>query len=257
VIRDVHNIIPVTMAGLLHAGFVASMLFVFDFGPSPVRAQPTLVFETEMVTMEDLEVTTPPPAIREPEPEPLPEPDPIPPEPEVDTARLEAEEKMRKEEEAKENIRIAAEKEAERKRVAAEKKRLAEVERQRQENMREKREAEEMAVAVASAEAMRNEQQRLDAQNSDAMRRYVFALQSTIQRNFIRPASAVSGIECVINVRQLPGGDVVSVKIGVCNGNDAVRRAIEAAVKKSSPLPQPENQILFARDLRITFKPEE
>jgi colicin import membrane protein len=82
-------------------------------------------------------------------------------------------------------------------------------------------------------------------------------LQSTIQRNFIRPASAVSGIECVINVRQLPGGDVVSVKIGVCNGNDAVRRAIEVAVRKSSPLPQPENQILFERDLRITFKPEE
>ena len=114
-----------------------------------------------------------------------------------------------------------------------------------------------MAAAAAGAEAMRNEQARIDAQNSDAMRRYIFALQGKIQRNFIRPASAVVGIECVINVRQLPGGHVDSVTIGVCNGNDAVRRAIEVAVHKSSPLPQPENQILFDRYLRITFKPEE
>ena len=263
------------MAAVLHAGFVASMLFVFDFGPT-ARAQPTLVFETELVTMEDLELATPPPVINEPEP--LPEPDPVPPpEPEVDTARIEAEEEMRLKELAIETARIAAVKEAdrkkraeeaaerkkreeaelERKRVEAEKKRLAEVERQRLENLREKREAEEFAAAAATAAAMKDEQDRIDAQNSDAMQRYIFALQNRIQRNFIRPASAVSGIECVINVRQLPGGHVESVAIGSCNGNDAVRRAIEAAVRKSSPLPLPENQILFERHLRITFKPEE
>ena len=93
--------------------------------------------------------------------------------------------------------------------------------------------------------------------DSDAMRRYQYALQNKIQRNFTRPASAKSGIECVINVRQLPDGNVESVSIGRCNGNDAVRRAIEAAVHKSSPLPVPEDRILFDQNLRITFKPEE
>ena len=38
---------------------------------------------------------------------------------------------------------------------------------------------------------------------------------------------------------------------------DAVRRAIEAAVYKAQPLPQPDNPRIFQRDLRITFKPEQ
>jgi colicin import membrane protein len=76
-------------------------------------------------------------------------------------------------------------------------------------------------------------------------------------RNWAAPASASPGIECVIDVRQLRSGDVVSATVGRCNGDEAVRRSIEAAVLKASPLPQPEDPNLFNRDLRITFQPEE
>ena len=56
---------------------------------------------------------------------------------------------------------------------------------------------------------------------------------------WVRPASAVPGIECVVHVTQIPGGDVVNARVGRCNGDASVVRSIVAAVEKSSPLPPP------------------
>jgi colicin import membrane protein len=49
----------------------------------------------------------------------------------------------------------------------------------------------------------------------------------------------------------------MDAQVGRCNGDEAVRRAVEAAVYKASPLPEPDNPAIFQRDLRITFKPEQ
>jgi colicin import membrane protein len=93
--------------------------------------------------------------------------------------------------------------------------------------------------------------------SSGEMARYIFAIQRKIEQNWIRPASAVPGLECVINVRQVPGGEVIGATIESCNGDAAVQRSIEAAVFKASPLPEPDNPTLFDRNLRIIFKPEQ
>jgi TonB C terminal len=95
------------------------------------------------------------------------------------------------------------------------------------------------------------------AADSGEMARYQFALLQKIMRNWVQPASALPGIECVIDVRQSRTGDVITATVGHCNGDAAVRRSIEEAVLQASPLPQPEDPNLFQRDLRITFKPEE
>ena len=76
-------------------------------------------------------------------------------------------------------------------------------------------------------------------------------LKHQIVRNWIEPPSALPGIECVVRVRQLPNGEVVEVSIAECNGDEAVRRSIEAAVYKASPLPIPSNRSLFDRNLTI------
>jgi colicin import membrane protein len=89
------------------------------------------------------------------------------------------------------------------------------------------------------------------------MAAYVYAIQQKIERNWIRPASAMPGLECVVLVRQVPGGEVVGASIERCNGDAAVQRSIEAAVFKASPLPEPDNPSLFDRNLRIIFKPEQ
>ncbi len=85
---------------------------------------------------------------------------------------------------------------------------------------------------------------------------YIRLIENRIQQNWIPPASATSGLECVVNVTQIPSGDVVDVRVGRCNGDDAVIRSIEAAVLRSSPLPRPPIPSLFERNLEVVFNPE-
>ena len=274
-IQDRHNVIPVLMAAALHAVFIVSLVVVFDYS-RPVKPVTPMMVSATLVSEADLD--RPPPRRQpEPEPEPVTEPEP---EPEVDNAeqeRIAAEELKRQQDLAREQERVrleeAAEKqrrakeaaerkrkeeaELERKRLEAEKKREEEIERQRKENERLRAEALAREEQEQRNREILEEEQRLAAMNSSAMARYSFAIQQKIQRAWVKPASAQPGIECVIDVRVARGGDVVSATVGRCNGDAAVRRSIEAAVFKASPLPEPEDPNLFQRDLRITFKPEE
>ena len=50
---------------------------------------------------------------------------------------------------------------------------------------------------------------------------------------------------------------VVSVSIGSCNADSAVRQSIESAVRKASPLPTPRDPSVFSRDIRLIFRPED
>jgi colicin import membrane protein len=49
----------------------------------------------------------------------------------------------------------------------------------------------------------------------------------------------------------------MSVSVATCNGDDAVRRSIEEAVRRASPLPKPPDPSLFERNLRVQFRPDE
>lgn len=157
-----------------------------------------------------------------------------------------AEEKRRAEQARKqaEQQRIAEEKRAEEKRraeearLAEQKRRQAEIERQFQSE-------------IAAEEA------RLAAIASGKLQQYIAAISARVTRNWVEPASARPGIECEVSVAQIPGGEIVNVRIGRCNGDAAVIRSIEAAVYRSSPLPPPPDPSLFERNLRFMFKPEE
>jgi colicin import membrane protein len=83
----------------------------------------------------------------------------------------------------------------------------------------------------------------------------MFAISRRIERNIIYPASRPEALECDLDLRLLPNGEVVRTNIGRCNGDALVRRAIESAVARSSPLPSPENPRVFKRDLKILLKP--
>jgi colicin import membrane protein len=286
VIRDEHNVVPVLLAFALHALIFASMFVVLDFTRS-IRPATPLAIEATLVTESALQA----PPVVEPEPEPEREPQPDPAEQqrleaerlkrqqelEAEQARIreeqaaeqrrleqEAEERREREAAEKERQRIEAEErqkreeaEAERLRQEAERKRLEDIERQRRENERLREEAEEAERQRRFEQELAEESARLEAMSSGEMARYVFAIQRKIEQNWIRPASAVPGLECVINVRQVPGGEVIGATIESCNGDAAVQRSIEAAVFKASPLPEPDNPALFDRNLRITFKPEQ
>jgi colicin import membrane protein len=83
------------------------------------------------------------------------------------------------------------------------------------------------------------------------------ALRAHIERQWRRPATARVGIRCVVLVDQVPGGEVVNARISECNGDDAVRQSIEAAVFRASPLPAPPDPALFERRLELVFEPKD
>jgi colicin import membrane protein len=270
--RASNNLGPVGLSVLLHVAIFASMIVAIDYARptpfTPLAIQATLVEEIP-------EAPPPPPRV---EPEPEPEPVIEEPEPEPDNSeelRRQAEEEKRRqdalleqkrleelkrkeEEDRKRRAREEAERkkreeeELERKRQEAERKRQEEIQRQREENERLRRELEaEERQAEIDAEA-----RRMAAENSPEMAAYQFAIAQKIQRAWAMPASVTEDTECVVRVRQTRTGEVISANIVSCNGDDAVRRSVEAAVMRASPLPQPDNPDVFRADLRITLRPD-
>jgi colicin import membrane protein len=57
-------------------------------------------------------------------------------------------------------------------------------------------------------------------------------------------------------VRQIPGGEVVEVRIVQSSGNAAFDQSVERAVLKASPLPRPRDPSLFAQEIEFIFEPE-
>jgi colicin import membrane protein len=130
----------------------------------------------------------------------------------------------------------------------------AETERQRmiaaaeQEDL-ERREA-EMRSSMEEEEALQ------EAQASGELEIYKYRIQKKVELNWLKPASAKAGLVATVQVRQLPNGDVIDVQTIECNCDDIVKRSIENAVRQASPLPIPDNRILFDRNLLFFFKPE-
>lgn len=166
--------------------------------------------------------------------------------------RRRAAEAERKRVEAVEAKRKAAEEEARRKAEADEARRRAEAEAQakREAAVRAEREAQLQRALAAEEEAAA-------FARSGVVDEYRLLLEQTIQRNWIRPPSARPGLECTLYVTQAPGGTVIDVRLGTCNGDAAVRESITNAVFKASPLPPPSDPRAFQRRLEIVFKPTE
>ena len=268
--RNRINIGPVGLSVLLHVAIFASMVIAVDYARptpfTPLVVQATLVPDV-------------PEQVAPPEPEPVAsELPPTEPEPEPDNSeelrrlaeeekrrqdalleqkrleelkRQEQEERERKEREEAERKK-REEDEKERRRQEAERKRQEDIERQRQENERRRRELEEEErQAEIDAEA-----RRLAAENSPEMAVYQNMISQKIQRSWAMPASATEDTVCVVRVSQTRTGDVIDANIVSCNGDEALRRSVLAAVTKASPLPLPSNPDLFRAELRITLRPD-
>jgi colicin import membrane protein len=155
-----------------------------------------------------------------------------------------------------------AQAETERQRKAeAERQRVAEIERKQKEEA-ERRKAAEDARSRQQREAelrqqIEEEEGRAQAENAGLLNEYIALIEQRIVRNWNRPPSARAGLECRVRVSQTPGGTVLSVQIDQCNGDEAVRQSIQAAVMRSSPLPPPPDPRLFERNLVLVFKPED
>ena len=131
---------------------------------------------------------------------------------------------------------------------------------QREQQAREQQAREQQARAVNEAELrarMAAEERQLAAQNSGLLAQYQAQIRARIERAWIRPPTARPGLSCEVRITQVPGGEVVGVRVGNCNGDESVRQSIEAAAYRASPLPLPPDPSLFDRNLLVTFKPQD
>lgn len=270
------------MSVLLHGGLITLLAvgwWNFKKAPKPeppVPAIDALVVDSRTLAAIPAARAPAPPPKEAPPPEPVPEPQPEPPKPSPEEGaqqeeKRQAEEKRVVEEKAAEERAQAeqqAREEAERKAREAEeaKKRLEEQKLAEQKKQEEaKRQAEEkrkQEEARQEAErqgelrkSMEEEERVMAARSSGAMATWIQQITARIQRAWIRPPSARPGIDCVLLVTQVPGGEVVSVRVASCNGDEAVRESIEAAAYRASPLPPPPDPAMFDRNLEIRFRP--
>jgi colicin import membrane protein len=256
--------VSITLSVLLHAALLGALVYGWMLFRRPPRPAPTLAIEARVVDARSVHGATQPP----PQPAPVPEAPPEsvgPPQP-TPEERAEREQQRQQAEAAAQEQQAAAaaaaeeaaRREAEQRAAAerkaheeAEAKKRAAEEQQRQAELKEQSEREEDLKRDLAAE-----EQARKARAGPALASWQAMIAARINRAWLRPPTARPGIECMLNVTQVPGGEVTEVTIGECNGDQAVRESIEAAVYRASPLPPPPDPALFDRHLRIDFKPD-
>jgi len=256
VVQDTYNIFPVTLAVMLHALVFGSLFVAFDLSRAAAPPMPLMM----KATLVSADAVAPPPVVKQPEPEV------VEPEPDEEALRTAEEEKRRadarrdqKRLDRLERARLEArrerqaEAERERNRAEMEEARLRDIAQQRQDNILE----EERLLREAQDAMIAAEEEVFAAQNSTEAQVYQNMIRQKVRRNWARPGTARDDLECIVAVQQVPGGEVVSASVIECNGDDIVRRSVENAVFKASPLPQPSNPLLFLRTFQITFTIED
>jgi len=252
--------VSITLSVLLHAALLGALAYGWLLFRRPPRPAPTLAIEAHVVDARSVRgVVAPPP---QPPPEPVGPPQPTPEE-------LAQREQQRQQEEAAaaEQQRAAEEKaaaeaaaaKAAEARAAAEHKAREEAEAQKRAAEEKQRQAEAQEQTQREEDLQRDlaaEEEAKKARAGPALASWQAQIAARINRAWLRPPTARPGIECMLNVTQVPGGEVTEVTIGACNGDQAVRESIEAAVYRASPLPPPPDPALFDRHLRIDFKPD-
>ncbi len=248
----------------------ASVLAVFASGWWLLRAPP----EAPKVMAIEAFVAEPtafagtrraPPAPTPPAPVPAPAaPEPVEPaEPTRSERKAELERKAAAERKAVADRKAADQrKAADARRVAEERKAAAERKAAEERKAAADRRAAEEARIRSEREAdlkrqLEAEERGMAARASGAGAQWAAAIQARIQRAWIRPPSARAGLDCTVAVTQVPGGEIVAVRVLQCNGDAVVRQSIEDAVLRASPLPPPPDPALFERNIEVRFRPND
>ncbi len=227
------------------------------------------------------EPTPPPePPKQAPRPEPRPEPKPeLKPVPKPDIA-LEKERK-RKEFEAKqleeakkraeEEKKRAEQKKREDEKKQAEQKKREEEKKLAEQKKRDEQEKKRLASIKAKEDAKRREEemqamlrqrQQQQAEQAAAQGRldaYSRLVGDKIKRYIVEPPNMQGKPEAVFDVVQIPGGEILSVKLKRSSGNPVYDAAVERAIRRAQPLPPPPDPARFSevRELELKFRPKD
>jgi colicin import membrane protein len=283
--RRSDRVLSIVLSILIHGAILGVLLWGWFQYRRPTATPPSLAIEATVVH-------NAPAAVQAPTPPPNPPPEPAnPPPPPTPSPEEQAAQQAREEEAARQKAH-EQERAAQEKRSAEEQ---AEQQRQREQAERaaaEKAEVERAAAAKAEAERaaaakadadrkaqqlaqqrkadqeraqreadlrsqMASEEHVNAVQSSPAKAEYLSLITARINRAWIRPPSARSGVKCLLHITQIPGGEITHVVVAGCNGDEAVRQSVETAAYRASPLPAPSDPALFDPNIDVTFAPDE
>jgi colicin import membrane protein len=258
--------VAIALAVLLHVALLAALTYGWWKYRRPTQPAPQLAIEATVVdarTVAGLNRPTPAPA---PQPAPAaPQPQeasgPPPPTPEElarrEQAQRQAQEQAAAQKAQAEKQRLEEQQAQERAAAKAAQEKAAQEKAAQARQAEEQRKAELQRQAEADLKRSLAAEQRVNSPATmNALASWRSQITAKITRAWLRPPTARAGLECNLYVTQVPGGEVTQVRVGECNGDQAVRESIEAAVYRASPLPPPPDPALFDRDLKITFKPD-
>jgi colicin import membrane protein len=167
-------------------------------------------------------------------------------------------EQQQREQQEQREREVKAKREAD---AETERKRVAEIERKQKEREAEQRRVVEQRAQEARESELQqqlaNEESEQRLATSGVFDKYRALIESHIYRYWNRPPSARAGVQCDLKITQAPGGVVLTVEIGECNGDAAMRQSIENAVLRASPLPLPPDPRAFERVVILQFKPRD
>lgn len=191
--------------------------------------------------------------------------------------RQRQQEAQERQERADEALRLAEQQRVAREKAAAEEKarqeemaaiqreiELAEAKRKELEERVKKQEAdarERQARELAAAEERERERiaaleaaELASAENATLRDEYIATIRAVVSSNWLKPPSARVGLECQVVVQQIPGGEVVDARVtSPCNADEATRRSIVQAVRRSEPLPNRGFEKVFESRITFTF----
>ena len=249
--RESDRWVSIGLSVLLHGALLAALVYGWLLYRQPPRPAPTLAIEATVVDAR---------AVRGvPRPAPPQPPPPAPPAPptESEGPPQPTAAELAQREQQRHQVEAAAEAEQRAAEVkAAEERKAREAEAQQRAADARRQQADAQAAEADLKRSLAAEEHTDSARSGPALANWQSQIAAKITRAWLRPPTARPGIECMLYVTQVPGGEVTQVRIGQCNGDQAVRESIEAAVYRASPLPPPPDPALFDRNLRINFKPD-
>ncbi len=236
-------------AALVHIALAALLIYGIRWQTAPPAA-----VEVELVRAVPAPVAVvppapelaPPPRIEskpEPKPEPKAEPKPAPPKPDI-AIKEKSKPKPEPKPEPKPQPKVEPKPEPDK----ASRQLMAEALKREQQQI-EAHKAEQELAQMKAAQAT--------SARSKATADYIGKIKGKIKGNIVLPPDIKGNPEAIFDVVQLPSGEILSVKLRKSSGHAAYDNAVERAILKSSPLPKPEQSDLFNRSLELKFRPLE
>lgn len=135
------------------------------------------------------------------------------------------------------------------------------------ERMRLEEELTKETARVAQQKRRANEASALDSElakvgeaksraaSGKALALWVDKIKLKVGGNVIAPSGLSGNPEAEFAVSLLPDGGLIDVRLKKSSGNKSLDEAIERAIRKSDPLPRPDDPAVFQRELTLKIRP--